>query len=451
MKKRLLLCLVAAATASLVIASEQSRAPALLMTDVAAPGQNAAADFPIDPDPEGTKATLQEAAGELINENFHKPASVSAKEAEQKDYKADLLAAQRLRRTKETKGASLALVALLKSDAPDSIKRVALLELAAVACDENELVKAQQIYSQWLDKYPKDPSEPLVLLKQGMLYRKMGADNQARNKFYAVMRTALNLPPDHLKEYQRMVLLAQTEIADTYQSEGNFSEAIVFYKKLLKLDAVELNKAEIQYKLVHAYSQLGMHAELVALAKDFTQRYPENGRLAETRFLLSKSLKAIGRNSDSLQQVMILLESKSRSAAQSPADWAYWQQRTGNEIANQLYQEGDYLKALTIYENLAALDKTVQWQLPVWYQIGLVYEKLSQPQKAKDQYQQIIDREPELAANSSPGLRTVVDMSKWRLNFLGWEMDAEKKANDLKNPATEPSQTASVSTPPSQP
>jgi tetratricopeptide (TPR) repeat protein len=361
-----------------------------------------------------------------------------------------LLNAQRQRLAKDTKMAALTLVGLLESSAPDAIKRTALLELAAVARDENDLVKAEQIYAQWIERYPKDPSVPRVLFYQGKLYRKIGSDGMALSKFFAVMHSAVNLPLDHLEEYQRLVLLAQTEIADTYYSEGKFVDAGDFFKRLLKLDSAELNRPAIQYKLISSYSLLGAYADVVVQAQDFVRKYPDEGKLPEVRFLLAKALKQLGRNSESLQHVMVLLESKSGSAAQSPSDWAYWQQRTGNEIANQLYQEGDYLKALMIYENLAKLDNSVPWQLPVWYQIGLVNERLNQPQQANDYYRRIIDREKELPTGDAPGLRTVIDMAKWRLNYLGWEVQAEKKSRELNSPGEDP-QSASVDPPRSKP
>jgi tetratricopeptide (TPR) repeat protein len=452
---RLFICLALLTTALPGLSSEAPGAPSLIMTDVAAHGQTGGAD-PGRAEGEvshGNSARVDKSSSALEIGDPDSEGPVKTAEtvdAKQRDFRAELLNAQRLRRAKETKSATQVLVNMLQANAPEKLKQVALLELAMVARDDNDLLKAQQIYSQWTALYPKDPSVPKVLLQQGILYRKMGSDNLARNKFFAVMTAAVNLPPDHFAEYQRLVLHAQTQIADTYYSESNYTEAADFYKRLLKSDSPELDKSDIQFKLIRTYSLLNLHQELIAQARDFVQRYLESGKLAEVRFLLAKSLKATARNSDSLQQVMILLESKSRSAAQSPADWAYWQQRTGNEIANQLYQEGDYLKALTIYENLSKLDTSVPWQFPVWYQIGLVFEKLSQPQQAKDYYNKILDREKELAAGDAPGLRTVIDMARWRIHYLDWEMQADKKSRDLKNPPEEP-QTASAAPPPAKP
>ena len=97
----------------------------------------------------------------------------------------------------------------------------------------------------------------------------------------------------------------------------------------------------------------------------------------------------------------------------------------GNEIANELYQEGDFVKALEVYQTIVKLDETLPWQLPVRYQVGMTYEKLLQPQAAVAAYRAITNAAPQLGTNVSPGLQSVVAMARWRLNFLEWQNRAE--------------------------
>ena len=108
--------------------------------------------------------------------------------------------------------------------------------------------------------------------------------------------------------------------------------------------------------------------------------------------------------------------------------WAQgWRQRAGNEIANQLYGSGDYLNALSIYSSLANLDLSPRWRMPAWYQIGLVYERLQQPQKALEAYDKILASEKDLdSTTTSPNLDVIREMAKWRRNYLGWLMQAER-------------------------
>ena len=59
------------------------------------------------------------------------------------------------------------------------------------------------------------------------------------------------------------------------------------------------------------------------------------------------------------------------------------------------------------------------------YQIGITYERLLQPEKAIDTYNQILSHEAALGTNASPGLKAVFDMARWRRNFLEWQNKAE--------------------------
>jgi len=126
-----------------------------------------------------------------------------------------------------------------------------------------------------------------------------------------------------------------------------------------------------------------------------------------------------------LQQVLLCLTEQKSNTRNNPQVWAYWQQRVGNEIANQLYHEGDFINALQIYHDLALLDTSADWQVPVDYQIGVTYEKLDQPQQAVDTYNGILARETGEGTNASSALQAVFDMARWRLKFVQWETNAE--------------------------
>ena len=87
--------------------------------------------------------------------------------------------------------------------------------------------------------------------------------------------------------------------------------------------------------------------------------------MPQVRFFLATAFKKLGHNNDSMKQVLLLLQAEQEDVETSPETWAYWQQRAGNEIANQLYKEGDYFSALQIYLSLADLNKSPAWQMPV--------------------------------------------------------------------------------------
>jgi tetratricopeptide (TPR) repeat protein len=331
---------------------------------------------------------------------------------------------RQFRRGKDWERAEKTLTSVLTSQAPHGIHRSALLELALLAQDRGELLKAQQIYAQYIQQFKDDPNIAEVLLRQGLLYREMGAPTMALSKFYSVMSTALSLKLDRLGYYQRLVLQAQTEIAETYYLDGKPDAAAEFYKRILKLENPELNRGQVTYKLVRSYSAAGKYSEAVTQAQGFLTRYPESAQLPEVRFVLSDSLKHLGRKREALQEVLAMIQEQRSRADLDQENWRYWQQKAGNEIANQLYNEGDHLNALEVYLNLSKLDAKPQWRLPSLYQAGLVYERLKQQEKAAELYVQVVEGAQSVTNASSPSLAMIVEMAQWRKDHLAWQTKA---------------------------
>jgi tetratricopeptide (TPR) repeat protein len=382
-------------------------------------------EIQISPEPLGKPVVSGEAGKEITKADTEKL------------LKNRLEQARNLRRTRLAPQAEPILVELLQDGNPDSIRQPALLELALCAQDQNDLPRALQIYSQFLSRWPNDPHMPEILLRQGQFFRQMGLNSMALAKFYSVMTAALALKNDQLDYYKRLVVQAQTEIAETHYQMGKYADAAEYFARLLKQGSPLLNRLQAQYRLLHALSEIGHHDEAVSQAQDFLTRYPDAADLAEVRFALAHSLKELGRNGESLQQVLSLLQEQKSQTAGRPEVWAYWQQRAGNEIANQLYREGDYTRALDVYLSLAQIDPAPTWQIPVNYQIGMTYERLQQPQLASLTYSNIVSRELETGTNASPGLKSVFDMARWRINFINWQSHAENSTREFAQPPRE--------------
>jgi len=267
-----------------------------------------------------------------------------------------------------------------------------------------------------------------------------------------VMTRALVLKDDKLHYYEQIVLSAQTEIAETHFQLGKYADAADFFTRLLNANNPSLDRAWVQFRLIRSLAALNNCDEVVAQAKDFVERYPDSSDLPEARFYLAQSLKQLGRNGEALQQVLTLLQEQKANSDKHPGVWAYWQQRAGNEIANQLYREADYTRALDIYVNLERMDTQVSWQLPVSYQIGLTYERLQQPEKALETYQGITKRESETGTNCTPGIKAVFEMARWRAGFLQWQAKAENYNTKLASSSVAVAPAAPVpATVPSKP
>jgi len=341
------------------------------------------------------------------------------------NFNTRLATARYLEKTGQADKAEPIFIGLLAEQVPDSIKQSALFELGAVVRMENDLPRAVSICAQFLDRWPDDPQVPEILLRQGQIYRQMGLNSLALTKFYAVMTSALSLKSDRLDYYPALVLEAQTEIAETNYRMGRFSDAADFYSRLLKQNDPALNRPQAQFRLIRSLMSIDRNDEAAGQAQDFLSRYPDAPEQPEVRFHLAQTLKQLGKNDEALQQVLLLLQEEKAKIQDHPEVWAYWQQRAGNEVANQLYREGDYVRALEIYVNLSQLDSAPSWQLPVKYQIGLTFERLLQPQKAVEIYNEILKLEPELGTNATPGQKAVFEMARWRTGFLGWQSQAE--------------------------
>jgi tetratricopeptide (TPR) repeat protein len=315
---------------------------------------------------------------------------------------------------------------LLVEDVPEATQQTALFELAQVVRLENDLPRAQAIYTQYLQRWPGDTRTPEIYLRQGQIFREMSLPNLALAKFYGVMTTALSLKNSQLSYYKGAVLQAQVEIAETHYLIGKFKDAADYYSRLLTQNDPALDRAQIQFRLIRCLEAINQHDEAANQAQDFLAHYPDSLEEPEVRYHLAQAYKGQNRTTEALQEVKIFLKEERDKTTNNPAIWSYWQQRVGNEIGNELYQEGDYEKALQVYLALAQLDPAPAWQLPVRYQVGLTYEKLLQPRLAMEAYRNILTNAvPDLGTNLAPSLKSVLEMATWRLNFLEWNERAE--------------------------
>jgi tetratricopeptide (TPR) repeat protein len=345
---------------------------------------------------------------------------------------ARLASGRRLRLSRQYGAAAAELSGVLGVGAPETIERSAVLELALVAQEEGNLARVLQILAQYLTRWPQDAIVPELLLRQGLIYRQLGVYELALTKFYATMTSALGFKDGHLDYYRKLVLQSQVEIAETLMAQGRPGEAEKAFARLLKEESGALNRARVHYRYICCLQAQGKFAEVAGQAQEFLTRCGEAEEQAEVRFLRAGALKRLGRNGEALGEVLRLLESQQGAGKNDPGMLAYWQQRTGNEIANQMYQEGDYLHALEVYLAIVPLSPTAAWQLPALYQVGLVYERLEQPAKAIEAFAGIVGRAGEVATNGTPGLQLVVDMARWRRDFLDWRGRAETTHRELK-------------------
>ncbi|MCC5024630.1 MAG: hypothetical protein J6386_18360 [Candidatus Synoicihabitans palmerolidicus] len=139
------------------------------------------------------------------------------------------------------------------------------------------------------------------------------------------------------------------------------------------------------------------------------------------------SLRQLGRTDDALKHTLSLLQASQEQQASDPAAWAYWQSRTGNELANTFFQRGEFTHARRIYDTLSELDSDPEWFLPVSYQGALCRERLGLTTEAISLYQTIIDK---TAEPTSISLQEIAQMASWRISHLE---NLDRERSDIRS------------------
>ncbi|TVR55649.1 MAG: hypothetical protein EA425_00515, partial [Puniceicoccaceae bacterium] len=168
-----------------------------------------------------------------------------------------------------------------------------------------------------------------------------------------------------------------------------------------------------------------------ALLRTFLRDFPESNLVPEARYLLARCLQKLGRAEEALAETLELLRSQESSDPLEEANWQYWQRMAGNPIANEFYRQGDYLRALAIYQALARLDDSPQWLWPVVYQIGLSFERLEQPARAIEAYAYLLDEGENHQGALSANLETMIEMARWREEHLNWQVENDRQLAGL--------------------
>ena len=315
----------------------------------------------------------------------------------------------------------------------------ALIGLARVYRKHGELTKAAAIYERYLKDYPTDERVPDALLELGRTHRALGAYQLAFARFYSVINSTLKLSSQGFEHYQVLAKTAQFEIAETHFQQGNFAEANKFFSRLRLLDLAPADRARAHFKSAYALHLGGDLAGAVTALRAYLEQWPQDENVGEARYLLALSLRALDHKQEALEATLQLLRAEQASA--DPKRWSYWQRRTGNQLANQFFQDGDTLNALAIYQGLAALADDPAWRLPVTYQIALCYERMRLNDRAAAAYQSIVDNanpppaakaagaEPAKPANAE--LTELARMAAWRLTQLNWHEQTEQQLSAI--------------------
>jgi tetratricopeptide (TPR) repeat protein len=326
--------------------------------------------------------------------------------------------------------------------------KAALLGLARAYRGDSRLTKACAVYERYLKEYPDDAQLPVVFLELGRCLRALGAHRLAIARFYSVLNSTLKLPEEGTTVYRQLARTAQFEIAETYFQSGDYDQAFRFYSRLRLLDLAPADRARAAFKSAYSLNLKGDYDRAVGSLRAYLSMYPDGEDAPEVRNLLALALRRLGRTQESLAATLELLKVEKSRVAADPKTWIYWQRKTGNQLANEFYEQGDITTALTIYQCLRDLGGPPDWLLPVQYQIGLCQERLKQPVLARGTYQSILDSLHIPAADNEKNpaiLQDIGTMVTWRLKHLDWLESTEKQLLLF----TSPGAGASPAAPPS--
>ncbi|MDD5348996.1 MAG: tetratricopeptide repeat protein [Chthoniobacteraceae bacterium] len=325
---------------------------------------------------------------------------------------------------------------MLNVPAPDIDKRAGLLAMARAYEEAKVYAKAIAVYEKFNHLFPRDAEAPDILLKLGRLYREAGAHQLALDRFYNVLNSVLKINGNELPVYKAATLTAQFEIAETYFDVGDYKQANKFFNLISLLDLTPEDRDRATFRALYCLFLLNQYTETIAAAKGFLEQYPDSPNLPETRYIIAMSLKAANRPQEALTYTLDLLRGEKAKAGKDPAAWITWKCKTGNQIANDFYQQGDFLKALTIYQSLATLNEAPDWQWPVIYQMGICFERLRLSTRALEAYQFIVEDHKKVKDPASlPSTAAAFsDMARWRMDSLKWQQKTEAQLTSLLGP-----------------
>lgn len=312
-------------------------------------------------------------------------------------------------------------------------RRDALLGLAEHYEEHRQRTKAAATYEKLVETYPQDPIAPEIYMRLGFIYRELGAYETALRKFYSVLNASLAIDREEIDIYRQLSVKAQLEIADTHHVMGDYADAAQFYERLQRVELSIGDRAIVDFK--HAYTKYlqGHYSDAISGLNQFIADFPQHELVPQSQFLLAHAFKQMDQPDKALSAVLELLRTQEQNSKDGRA-WAYWKRRTGNELSNAFYEQGDFASALKIYQSMAVLSEDPQWQWPVIYQIGLCFERLRMAPRSIEAYR-IIIRGAEKAIADGQSLPAVLqDLHKqaiWRLEHLQWVQNVEGQLNEL--------------------
>ena len=309
--------------------------------------------------------------------------------------------------------------------------------MAAFYRERGQLAKSAAVYEKILALFPEDSSNPNLYYNLACVYHDAGLYDLAISRFYSVLNAAIsqNDGTEETRARRTLSLLARFGIAQASCANGDFAAAAKFYSRLQLLDLPAADRPTVLFKHAESLFQLGDFAAAAAALRGFIEELPAGPHTPEARNLLARAYQKLHCPREATDAVLALL--RHQKQAGDPGDLPRWQKETGRQVAAQFYEDGDFRSALTIYQTLATLDAAADWQWPVVYEIGLCFERLNLPDRAREAYA-FLQRPPganhgngQPDAPLPPALEAFRGMARWRQEHLAWRQASDARVRAL--------------------
>jgi tetratricopeptide (TPR) repeat protein len=318
--------------------------------------------------------------------------------------------------------AELIFAELLSLPVPLEKKREVLLRMADLF-ERKDSSRTIIILEKFIQSYPNDPATSLVLLRLGELYRAQGAFEVASARYFRVLNTTLNVGPDELETVREIATKARFELAEMLTEQGRLDEAAEVYRKIELLDLSLDDRMTVRFRLACVAFETRDYESAVDAFAQLREDDSIGPYRLETSYYLASGLKKLGRGREAFEIVVDLLRSQLSNDPADLAQSAYWKRRAGNELANEFYQQGEYLSALSIYQSLARISDDPEWRWPAVYQIGLCFEHLELPERALEAYAAMLEGMPVTDEDLVDFNVSLRDLAQWRLGHVKWMLD----------------------------
>ena len=309
----------------------------------------------------------------------------------------------------------------------------AFLALAEFYVAQRQRTKAVAVFEKFLDAFPHSPELPEVYLRLGMLYRSLEAHEQAVDHFFTVLKVAFVIPAEKIEVYRELSQRAKFEIAETYYRLDDLHLAADFFGRVARSTMVPEVQAEARLKKAYADLRMGNLGSVISNLERFPSDFTGLPIVPESRLVLARAHRRAG-NPDAARTAVLNIMQEDLSPSRDPT-WNYWLRTVGNELANQLFREGDVATAHAVYLALLEINAAPSWRWPIIFQVGLCLEQQDQTERARLLFARLKEEmdapEPGRTPEEAARLALLSDRIARRLEHLDWQADFRARVHSV--------------------